>query len=144
MRKTMVVAILVIAVGYLGMQTATIFKANSDLATRVEYYLDLVDENSLESVKKDLIHDAGKMGVPLEPDQIHLIYQDTEKLTYPQQLVERVAQFTNKQVAISVHYVVRILGVPWQQDITRSKIKQVQVKRAEPSPEMKKILEMGE
>jgi hypothetical protein len=59
-------------------------------------------------------------------------------------MLGRVAEFVNKQIAISVHYVVPILGIPTHQEISAHKIKQVQARRAEPNPALTPPLDVGE
>jgi hypothetical protein len=131
-------------IGYIGVRAATAFKAKTDLATRVEQRLDFVDETSIDLVKQDLVRDAQNLGIQLKPENIQVLYEDTEQRTVAQQLVgRRIAgtQFSNKRITISVHYAVPILGIPMKQDITGSKIRQVQAPRREPSPEMKQLLD---
>lgn len=132
MRGAVAVLIALVLVGYVSIKAATAFKAKTDIAQRVEHYLDFVDETSIESVKQDLIRDAKKFGVDLGPENIKVLYQDTELRTAAQQMVggRLGAQFINKQVAISVNYQVRILGFPLKQDVTNSKIRQIQVRQA--------------
>jgi hypothetical protein len=134
MRGAIILIVAVVVLGYLGVKFGTMVKSKSDLTERVDYRLDFVDETSIAAVKQDLVHDAQRLGIELVPDNIDITYTDTERRTLPQKLLEgRVAQFVNKQVAIKVRYVVRILGVPFHQEISNHKIKQVQAQRVEPN-----------
>ena len=141
MRGFVILLIVIVLVGYVGTKMGGMYIVKSDLALRLEERLDQVEQPASVPVKKDLIADADKLGIYLDPAKINIVYEDTEQHSLPQRYVERIAQFTNKQVAIEVQYTVRILGIPFHHEITRSKIKQIQVRRAEQSPEMKKLLE---
>lgn len=143
--KGAILVVLLLVAGYCGLKVAGMYKSKTDLAARVQYRLDFVDEASMDSVKQDLIHDAGKLGIALAPENIRIVYEDTDRRTVAQKLLEgRVAEFSNKQIAIHVRYAERVLGLPIQQEITKSKIKQVQVRRPQPGPEMKELLNMGD
>ena len=145
MRGFIVGVLVVVMVGYLGMQFGSVYRAKHDLEERVEHYLDFVDSPDAPAVKRDLALDAAKLGVELTPADIHLVYQDTEELNVPQHFVgTRFAKFKNKQVAISLRYVARIMGFPLSQEITRAKIKQIEVRRAAPNPASPTPLDLGE
>ena len=134
MRGAIILIVAVVVIGFIGVKAGTMFKSKSDLTDRVEYRLDFVDEASIETMKQDLVHDAQRLGIELVPDNITITYTDTERRTLPQKMLEgRVAQFVNKLVAIKVRYVVRILGVPFHEEISNQKIKQVQAQRVEPN-----------
>lgn len=142
--KAILILVLVVAIIYGGAKFATIYKSKDDLTRRVEYQLDFVDEKSMDQVKADLVHDAQRFGIELLPENINIVYEDTDKRTLPQKMVEgKVAEFTNKQVAIDVHYVARLLGYPLKQEIVRTKIKQIQVRRAEKNRELLPDLDSG-
>lgn len=143
MRGVIVALVALVLVGYLTIKGATAYKAKGDLAQRVEYYLDFVDEASIESVKQDLIRDAERFGIGLTPADIRVVYQDTELQTMAQKMVggRLGAEFKNKQVAISVNYAVSILGLPWKQEVTDSKIRQVQVRQPPQRRELQDILD---
>ena len=145
MRNVIVFAIGLVLVGYAAVQASNAYKARSDLTDRIEYHLDFVYASSIASVKQDIAHDARKSGIELRPSAIHIIYEDSDQRTVAQQLVGRRlgTQFVNKRIAISVHYDVHLLGIPFGQDITRSKIKQVEAPRM-PSPAVQQLLDKGE
>ena len=128
MRNVLAIVVTMVLVAYLVARITTVSIARANLANRVQYRLDFVDEASFDSVKQDLIHDARDNGIDLAPDDIHIVYEDTGQLSVPQQLVgDRLhLRFVNKQVGISVHYTANILGFRFGQDITRTKIKQVE------------------
>ena len=146
MRNIIVVVIALVLVGYAAVQASTAYKAHTDLAQRVEYHLDFVDASSIASVKQDIVHDARKLRIDLRPSDIRIIYEDTEQRSVAQQIVGRRlgTQFVNKRIVISVHYPVRILGIPFSQDITRSKIKQVEAPRMPTPPAVQELLDKGE
>jgi hypothetical protein len=132
MKGAIVLIVALVVIGYVGVKFGTMVKSRSDLVERVQYRLDFVDETSIAAVKEDLVRDAKGLGIELVPDNIRITYTDTEQRTLPQKIVGgRVAEFVNKQIVINVHYVVRILGVPFPQEIGLHKIKQVQARRAE-------------
>lgn len=134
MKGAIILIVAVVVIGYLGVKFGTMVKSKNDLSERVEYRLDFVDETSIATVKQDLAHDAQRFGIELVPDNIDITYTDTERRTLPQKMLEgRVAQFVNKQIAIKVRYAVRILGVPFHEEISGHKIKQIQAQRVEPN-----------
>ena len=141
--KGFLILVVVLLIGYGFIRGLEMFKANGDFTDRVVHQLDFVDENSIDSVKKDLIADANKLGITLTADNIHILYEDTEQRTVAQSFVGRKVgvDFINKRIAINVVYVQRILGIPFHQDITQTKIKQVQAPRKQISPEMQQLLE---
>ena len=127
MRNAIVLVIVVVVAGFAVVQASTVYKAYTDLAARVEHQLDFVDESTTNTVTQEIIRDAGTLGITLQPTDIRIVYEDTEQRSVAQQIVgNRLGtQFTNKRVSISVRYTPHILGIPFSQDITRSKIKQV-------------------
>ena len=142
MRKTIIVLLIVVLGGYAVAQFSTAYKAKSDLEQRVEYHLDFVDETALTSVKQDIIHDAQKFGVALTPANINILYENTDMQTLAQKLTAKTgAQFVNKRVAIEVHYTARVVGMPLAQEIAKSKLKKVQVRRNDANSELKQVLD---
>ncbi len=137
--KTVIVLVLVLVVGYTGVEISSIYRNRSAIGERMLHYLDLVDDSSKDQVKNDLVRDAAELGVTLDPTRIRIIYQDTEQAAGPQKLVARLATFENKQVAIHVSYPASVLGFKWRQEITRNKIKQVRV-RQKVRPEYEELL----
>ncbi|NQU09247.1 hypothetical protein HQ590_00530 [bacterium] len=127
-------------VTYGGIQVASILTAKSDLARRVERHLDFVDENSSDSVREDLVREAQRLGIELNPGDIHIIYRDTERQSYPQRVVGGIADFTNKRVEITLRYEASFFGLGWSQEVAASKIRQIQVRRKSPSPEYEELL----
>jgi hypothetical protein len=128
MRGALIVLIVLVLVAFTAVKIGGMVAARSNFSDRVAYRLDFVDKPDDPAVKQDLIADAAKVGIELKPENIVVIYEDSEQRTVPQQFLGKIAEFTNKRVAINAHYVVRILGVPFEQDITQSKIKIVQTR----------------
>ncbi len=128
MRNFIVIILALVLIGYVVSKASTAFKVRNDLTDRVVYRLDFVDESSTNSVKDDVVHDAQKLGIDLDPSNINVVYENSLLRTVPQQIVgnQLGMRFVNKQIGISVHYVVNILGMHFNQDITQTKIKQVQ------------------
>lgn len=143
MKNVIVIVIALVLVGYVAVQASTAYRSHTELANRVEYHLDFVSAPGDTNVTQDIVHDARKFGIDVRPSDIRIIYDDTQQRSVAQQIVgNRLGtQFTNKRIAINVHYTARILGIPIGQDITRSKIKQVAAPRQEPSSEMKSLLD---
>jgi hypothetical protein len=141
--KGMIILVVVLLIGYVGFTEMKQFKTNGDLSERVSHELNFVDENSMDSVKQDLINDAKKLGIDLKSDDIHIQYEDTQQRTEAQHLVGNRLDvtFVNKLVTITVDYVQPILGIPFHKEITQSHIRQIQAPRKEPSPEMKQLLD---
>lgn len=126
MRSVIVWVVLLVVAGYATVQVAGIYQVRSALGQRVEHYLDFVDETTLGRVRQDLARDAQKLGVVLAPTEIRILYEDTDKRSVAQYATRKIAEFRNKHVVISVAYDAPLLGWRWRQEITRSKIKQVQ------------------
>ena len=141
--KVMIALVVVVLIGYAGLTGMKQFKTNGDFAGRVNHELNFVDENSMDSVKQDLVNDAKKLGIDLKPADIYIKYEDTEQRTEAQHLVGNRLDvtFVNKLVTITVDYVQPLLGIPFHKEITQSHIRQIQAPRKEPSPEMKQLLD---
>ncbi len=141
--KVMIALVVVLLIGYAGLTGMKQFKTNGDFAERVNHELNFVDENSMDSVKQDLVNDAKKLGIDLKPADIYIKYEDTEQRTEAQHLVGNRLDvtFVNKLVTITVDYVQPLLGIPFHKEITQSHIRQIQAPRKEPSPEMKQLLD---
>jgi hypothetical protein len=138
--------IVVVIVGLLitgVVQGSRMFKANTDLQTRAEHYLDFVDEKSFDSVKTDLATEAGKMGIDLPVSNIDIEYTDTDQQTMAQKMVggRLGAQFTNKMVRISAHYTVRILLIPVTQTVDAHHIRSVAAPVLPPSKATQELLD---
>jgi len=143
MRNAIVLVIVLVVAGFAVKQGSTAYKTYSDLGDRVEHQLDFVDDSTTGAVTQEIIHDAAQMGVTLRPHDVHIVYEDTAQRTVAQQVVgNRLGtQFTNKRISISVHYTAHILGLPFNQNITRSKIKQVGAPRAPVKTEERQLLD---
>jgi len=141
--KVMIALVVVVLIGYAGLTGMKQFKTNGDFAERVNHELNFVDENSMDSVKQDLVNDAKKLGIDLNPADIYIKYEDTQQRTEAQHLVGNRLDvtFVNKLVTITVDYVQPLLGIPFHKEITQSHIRQIQAPRKEPSPEMKQLLD---
>ena len=141
--KAVMIVIVLVVLGYGFVQGLNVYKAKSDFAGRVERELNFVDAGSMDLAKQDLVQEAQKFGIQLVPDNIHITYEDSAQRTVAQQLVGNKlgAQYTNKRVTIGVHYTARILGIPWGQDITSSKIRQVEAPRMPARPEERQLLD---
>lgn len=141
--KGMIALVVVMLIGYAGFTGMKQLKTNGDFAERVDHELNFVDENSMDSVKKDLVSEAGKLGIDLKPENINIKCEDTERRTEAQHLIGNKLDvaFVNKLVTITVDYTQPILAIPFHKQITQSHIRQVQAPRKEPSPEMKQLLD---
>lgn len=137
--KAIVVILALVIVGYLSIQLGTVYRNKDILSGRVEYLLDFVDEHSVDEVKTRLVAEAKKLGVALDPAEIHISYTDVDRAVGPQTFVSKLADFKNKQVLIHVRYVDRIAGIKWPQEITHAKIKQLEV-RQKARPEYEELL----
>ena len=75
--------------------------------------------------------EGGLAGGELAPDDIQFQYKDTDIESYAQRLVggKIGAQFKNKLVIITVQYTARVLFIPFQQEISRQKVRQVEAPR---------------
>ncbi len=124
-------------------QASKMFKAKTDLERRVEHYVEVVDEHSIESVKQDLAADAEKLGIKLSPADVTVVYRDTEQKTLAQKMVGAKigAQFTNKYVEITAEYAAHILGIPVRQTVVASHVRQVAAPVLPPSKETQELLD---
>ena len=138
--------LIALLIGYAGVTAMQQFKVNTDFVDRVEHQINFVDENSMDSVKQELIADAKRLGIDIVPGDIDIKYEDTEQHTVAQNLVGKKLemQYINKRVTISVDYVQRILGIPFHKNVTQARIRQIQAPRHEPSPEMKQLLDSSQ
>lgn len=125
--KTIILLLLLALVGWTSVKLGTLYSNKHQLSDRVVYYLDFVDEDSFDSVRQGLIRDAQQWDIELRPDEIQIVYRDIDRPVGPQKFVSKLADFQNKQVAISVRYTARFLGFKRPQEITHSKIRQLAV-----------------
>ncbi len=141
--KGFILTVLVVVIGYGFVQWVEIFKANTDFAGRVGAQVNLVDPNSMDTVKQSLIADAKSLGIDITTNDIHITYEDTEQQTVAQNLVSKKigVDFVNKLVTIKVDYVQHILGIPRHESTTQAGIRQVQAPRKQSSPEMQQLLD---
>ena len=124
-------------------QASKMFKANTDLQSRAEHYLDFVDEASMESVKNDLAADAKKLDIDLPTSNIEISYKDTDQRTMAQKMVggRLGTQFTNKLITITAHYTARILLVPVTQTVDAHRIRSVAAPVLPPSKATQELLD---
>ncbi|MDW8343877.1 MAG: hypothetical protein RMM51_05230 [Verrucomicrobiae bacterium] len=141
MKGVIVAAVVLVVVGYFASQISQMVRAKMELTDRVTQQLDFVDEDNHDMVRATLVQEAAKWGVELDSGKVKILYQDTEQPTTPQRFLGRIAEFRNKKVAISVRYYWRILGFGIAQEITRAKIKQVEVRPKAPPPEYRELVE---
>lgn len=143
MRAMIVVVVIAALVIAVTVQVSKMYKAKGDLETRVEHYLDMVDEKSIESVKNELVGEAKKFEIDLVPGNINIQYEDTDQRTVAQHMVgNRLgAQFNNKRITIVVQYRARILGWPVGQEITAARIRQVAAPTTPPSKAVQELLD---
>jgi hypothetical protein len=138
--KAILILLVLVLLGYASIQAGTVFRNKGTMAGRVEHWLDFVDENSFDTVKQGLVADAKKYDLTLDPAQIDITYTDVDRAVGPQKFVEKLATFKNKQVVIHIRYNDSVLGFQWPQDITKSKIKQIEV-RQKVRPEYDELLQ---
>jgi hypothetical protein len=132
--RNAIIVLIVLVIGYIGVQAVTMIRNNIELSERVEYRLDFVDEQSVEQVKRDIVEDARQRGIEILTSDITILYEDTQQLTVPQKMVtEKVATFQNKRIVIAVKYKPKVAGFIVPQEIVRSKIKQVAATSLSPS-----------
>jgi preprotein translocase subunit SecF len=141
--KGVIILIVVLAIGLGMVQGMKLFKAKSDFTERVDRELNFVDSSPVDAVKHDLVQEAQKYGIQLAPENIQVSMEDTEQRTVAQKLVANKlgTQYTNKKVTIKLNYTARILGIPLGQEITSSKIKQVEAPRMPMPAEERKLLD---
>jgi len=141
MKGLLIGLVALLIVGYGATQAGRMVSAKSDLTTRVERNLEFVDENSFDTVKDDLVQTAAKLDVELVPGHIEIVYEDSDQQLYQQRALGKVAQFKNKRVGIAVHYQWRIMGFGIRQEISRTRIKQMQVQQRALPKEYQELLE---
>jgi hypothetical protein len=141
--KGVIILIVVLAIGLGMVQGMKLFKAKSDFTERVDRELNFVDSSPVDAVRHDLVQEARKFGIQLVPENIQVSMEDSEQRTVAQKLVANKlgTQYTNKKVTIKLNYTARILGIPLGQEITSSKIKQVEAPRMPVRPEERQLLD---
>ncbi len=146
MRGAIIAIVALIFVGYVGSRAGNIYKQRGDLEGQVAHYLDFVDEKSFDLTKQKLVEEAGKIGVALTADNIHVGYEDTPERTMAQGIVggKLGTFFVNKRATISVVYDAHLLGIPLHQEIHNSKIKQIQVHQPRATDPLMNQLLQGE
>lgn len=137
--KAVVVLLLLALLGWTSVRLGTLYRSDRQLADRVSYWLDFVDEQSVDSVRAGLVKDAGAWQIDLRPQDIKILYQDVDRAVGPQKLLGNLAAFQNKQVGISLRYEARFLGFRYPREITRSTIRQVAI-RQRVRPEYEELL----
>ncbi len=75
----------------------------------------------------------------LDPAQIHIVYEDTDRATGPQRFLTKLAEFENKKIDIKISYIDTVLGIKLRQEIARTKIKQIRVRQKTP-PQYEELL----
>jgi thioredoxin reductase len=141
--KGVIIVIVVLAIGFGLVQGMKLYKAKSDFTGRVENELNFVDSSPVDTVKQDLVQEAQKYSIQLAPQNIRVSLEDTEQRTVAQKLVANKlgTQYTNKRITIRINYTARVLGIPFDEDITSSKIKQVEAPRMPMRPEERQLLD---
>jgi hypothetical protein len=140
MRNFIAVVVVVALIGYVAVQWANVYRERSDLAQVVAQQLSFVDENSQAAVKQRLVDEARKLGIDLAPDDIHISYEDTDIHSMAQRYTSRIATFINKRAVIQLSYNARLVGISLHQEISDSKLKQVQAQERQ-SEQKKQILD---
>jgi hypothetical protein len=140
MKKLITVVVVVLLIGYVTVQWASVYKARSDLAQVVTQQLNFVDENSQAAVKQRLVDEARKLGIDLAPDDIHITYEDTDIRSMAQRYTSKIAIFINKRATIQLSYNARLVGISLHQKISDSKLKQIQAQERQ-SEQTKQILD---
>jgi len=141
--KAAIILIVVVIIGYAFVQGLNVYKAKSDFSGRVERELDFVDNSPVATVQQDLVNEGQKYGIQLAPQNVRVSMEDTEQRTVAQKLVANKlgTQYTNKRITIRVNYTAHVLGIPLDEDITSTKIKQVEAPRMPMNPEERKLLD---
>ena len=141
--KGVIIAVVVVVIGYGMVQWMENLKAKTDFDERVDHQLDFVNENSMDTVKQSVVTDAKGLGIDITTNDVHITYEDTEQQTVAQNLVSKKigVDFVNKLVTIKVDYVQHILGVPCHENVTQARIVSVQAPRKRSSPEMQQLLD---
>jgi preprotein translocase subunit SecF len=141
--KSVIIVIVLLVIGYGFVQGVNLYKAKADFTGRVENELNFVDNSPIDTVKQDLVQEAQKYGIQLAPQNIRVAFEDTEQRTVAQKLVANKlgTQYINKRITIRINYTARLLGIPFDQDITSSKIKQVEAPRMPMRPEERQLLD---
>jgi hypothetical protein len=141
--KGIIIAVVVVIVGYGFVQWVEIFKTNIDFNDRVARQLDSVDEHSMDTVKQSIVADAKSLGIDITTNDIQITYEDTEQRSVAQNLVGKKigVDFFNKLVTIKVDYVAHILGIPSRENVTQAHVRSIQAPRKQSSPEMQQLLD---
>ena len=100
-----------------------------------------MDENSQPAVKQKLVDEARKVGIDLDPANIHISYEDTDQQTMAEHFTAKIATFVNKRATIRLSYTARLAGIPFHQEIANSHIRRIQA-RERVTPENQQLLDM--
>lgn len=144
MRNLIVVIVIVLLAVYGVVEYSTMLKRRQELQTRVTRYLAFVDEQSIGSVRQDLIREARQLDIHLTPEDIHITYEDTDVQSAAQKLVgSRLgAQYKNKRVVITIQYRASVAGIPVSQTVSDYAIRQVAAPVSPPRRELQELLDM--
>lgn len=146
MKKLIVLAGLLVVAGMAAMQFSTAYKAQIDLAARVEKQLGQVTESSRATVAENVVREAGALGIELTTNNVSVLFRDSDRQTVAQKYVSKPlrAEFLNKEAVIEVRYTARVLGIALKQEIARSRLLQQSVSRPDPNSELKQVLDAGQ
>ena len=113
MRNLVIIVLVLAAVGWLAEDVTKMFRANTDFEASVQHYLDAVDAQSFDTVKRNLVDEAAKLGLKVEKKDITIGFADTQDGSFAQNLVVGVlgARFVNKRASIKCHYTASVLGL---------------------------------
>jgi hypothetical protein len=143
MRNVVGIVVVGLLVVYGVVEYSTMLKRRQELKNQVTRYLAFVDEQSIASVRQDLIREAAQLGITLRPEDIHITYEDTDIQSAAQQLVGRRlgAQYKNKRIVITIQYRASVAGIPLSQTVSDYAIRQVAAPVSPPRRELQELLD---
>ncbi len=142
MRGFIIFLIAIVVVGYASSKAATAFRTKNDFVEHLQTMFDTADNTSVNSLKNDLLQEAKRAGVEVDPANVQVNYVDTDDRTVGQKFVgEKFAQYKNKRLSVALPYTVRVMGFAWRHEYLNTKIVQIQVRRADPGGQLQELLQ---
>ncbi len=142
MKAILVIAVVLGLLLFGAIQMSDVYTTKQEIKERAEFWLDQVNENSIDTVKSGMIKDAEKIGVKLDASQIRITYKDTERQTVAQKMVkDRVAKFSNKEAVMTITYDKEALGFTFHQEVVAQRIKIVSAQPHHRDAEIQRYLD---
>ena len=125
MKLYALLAVVVVAAGYVVVDWSRVYKQKTAMEERVEARLPSILSESEDAVREALAQEAKELGIVVKASDIRVAQEDTQVLTPAQQAMAETTRFTNKKVQVELRYTARLAGVRTRQHILATSIQQV-------------------